>query len=141
MPKECTICINPKRDKVDLLLTKRIPVRNIAKQTGFGYLSIQRHKEHIKKAVALARDKSVVKQGKAVYEQFQEMWDEAVAEYNKAPTSMARATWFREKRCLFEMAVKLGLQQKEKLVYRGCDPAILEIINQYLPEAVQKGLS
>jgi hypothetical protein len=40
--------------------------------------------------------------------------------------------WFRERRGLFEVGAKLGMQsQQERFVYQGCDPAILAIMEKY----------
>lgn len=133
----CKICRAPvrKRAQVERLILKRVPVRDIARQTGFSRDGITRHKRHIKTAIAVAHEKQAITTGKIVFDQFIEMWDDAVAQYRRARKASSKVLWFREKRALFEMAAKLGLQaQQEKYTYKGCHPSIIRVIRRYLPE-------
>lgn len=137
MSQTCTICRSKRKAKIEAAILQRVPIRRIAAQFRLAEASIQRHKAHMKTAIAKAREEAELKSGKSAFAQFMDMWDEAVKEYRLAKTPMARAIWFREKRALFEMAAKLGLQaQAEKSVYRGCHPAIIELIRDYLSEMV-----
>jgi hypothetical protein len=132
VPPVCTICKHPKRKAIDKAITSGASVRNIAARFSIAQTSLQRHKAHIKRAIIKARDKGQISTGKTVFEQFSEMWETAIEEYKKAASSGEKAMWFRERRGLFEMGAKLGMQsQQERFQYRGCDPAILAVMEKY----------
>ena len=132
MPKICTICSSPKRATADKMLTQGKTLREITGKTGFKRAALQRHKDHIKTAILRARENGIVGQGKTIVEQFTEMWEQAIAEYDKAKSTTDKALWFRERRGLFELGAKLGMQRRnQETEYYGCDQAILEMWDRF----------
>lgn len=132
MPQTCKICKHPQRKAIEKDITSGLAMRRIGSKYGMSDQAVRRHKAHIKRAIVKARDKGHIATGKTVFEQFSEMWETAIEEYKKASSSAEKALWFRERRGLFEMGAKLGMQsQQERFQYRGCDPAILAVMEKY----------
>ena len=130
MPRVCTICTSKKRKQVDALIAKRIPVRNIEKLTHFGFLTIQRHKEHIRQALIKAQESQEVTNGTSVWHKLENMVEEAERQFKKNK-GMLKATWFREMRGTIEMGIKLGLEaHREKQTFSDVTPAVLKLIEE-----------
>ncbi len=130
MPRVCTICTSPKRAQVDALIAKRVPVRNIEKLTKFGFLTVQRHKEHIRQALVKAQEEKQLTNGNSVWLKLENMVEEAERQFRKNKGGL-KAVWFREMRGTIEMGIKLGLEaHKERQIFKDVTPAVEKMIEE-----------
>lgn len=133
MPQVCKACYHPKRTEVDKAIVSGESNRSIAKWSGLTESCIQRHRAHIKKAVARASEKRELTNGKSAIQQFEEMLAEAERMYKETPADsvLTKATWFREWRGMMELGFKLGMEaQRQKQVYQDVTPAVLKMIEE-----------
>lgn len=74
MPRHCTVCDHPQREKIDELLIEGEPYRSIAKQFLLSDAAVYRHKgEHLSKALIKAREVREVAQADTLLEQVQSL--------------------------------------------------------------------
>lgn len=127
MGQRCSICRRKDRKKIDEAYATET-VRNIAKRFHLSDGAVHRHKEHIKNAVIAAEQST----GRSFADYFIEMWEQAIAEYGVAKTSMEKAMWFRERRGLLETGARLGMQrQQEGRLFKGLDGCVQDMWDRY----------
>jgi hypothetical protein len=134
MPRKCTVCSYEQCAVIDKAIIAGESNRSIAKRhPGISESAIQRHRAHIKKAIAKAGEKREITNGKSAIQQFEEMLAEAERMYRGTPADsvLTKATWFREWRGMMELGFKLGMEaQRQKQIYQDVTPAVLKMIEE-----------
>jgi len=54
MPRPCTVCQHPSRDRIDAAVIRNRPTREIAKRFGLSRSAIARHANHLDRSVSMA---------------------------------------------------------------------------------------
>ena len=123
MAQRCSICRRKDRQQIEESYATETN-RTIAARFSLSTAAVNRHKAHIRAAVAKVEERA----GRSFVDYFMEMWEQAIAEYGKATDSMEKATWFRERRGLLETGARLGMQrQQEGRLYKGLDLSVEEL--------------
>jgi hypothetical protein len=76
----CRPCFHPSRHEIDRQIVAGVPLRSIARSFGVSLGAVHRHKEHVKEALAAARqsrEKDDAKHGSALYERVEKLVSEA----------------------------------------------------------------
>lgn len=117
MPRHCTICNHPQREKVDGLLLKGDPIRVIAGQFSLSYSSLQRHvSEHISETMKKAKEAQQVTQADNLLDQVKDLQKKALSILSKAEAAKdyrAATGAIREARGCLELLAKLLGELKE----------------------------
>ena len=128
--KTCRICSSPKRRFIDKAIVSGKSLRFISAQFHTTQSTLQRHKAHIRRAVAKAREKAEITNGLTVWHKLENLVIEAEKQY-KRNKGMLKATWFREIRGTIEMGIKLGVEaHRQQQVYQDVSPAVLRMIEE-----------
>ena len=126
----CTVCKHRYRRFIDKAIASRQSVRLIASRYKISTSAIQRHKVHIRKAVAKAQEKADITTAKTVWGKLDQLVTEAEQRYKKRRGGL-KAQWFREIRATIALGIKLGVAaHRQQQTYRDVTPAVLKMIEE-----------
>jgi hypothetical protein len=117
MPKRCTICTHPQREAIDKALIAGQSLRNISENVPqCSVTSLHRHKEHLPRELARAREAEQISSADSLLDQVQALQAKAMAILNTAERSgnlrVALAA-IREARGNLELLARLLGELKE----------------------------
>jgi transposase-like protein len=111
MPRRCSVCDHPERQKVDEALVSGAPYRSIAKRFALSESAVYRHKaEHLPARLAKAREAVEVAQADDLLTQVRDLQDRALAILDRAESAGELRTALgaiREARGSLELLAKL----------------------------------
>jgi hypothetical protein len=111
MPRRCSVCDHPERQKVDEALVTGAPYRSIAKRFVLSESAVYRHKvEHLPARLAKAREAAEVAQADDLLAQVRDLQDRALAVLGRAESAGELRTALgaiREARGNLELLAKL----------------------------------
>ncbi len=131
MPRTCTICNHEKRADIDAALLAEEPYRGIAKRYGAGASAVLRHREHLPKHLAKAKDAEEITQADTLLEQVRNLQTRALSILDRADEAGDLRTALgaiREARSNLELLAKLlGELQQEGTVNVTVSPEWLTL--------------
>jgi transposase-like protein len=111
MPRRCSVCDHPERQKVDEALVTGAPYRSIAKRFALSDSAMYRHKaEHLPARLAKAREAAEVAQADDLLAQVRDLQDRALAILDRAERAgefRTALSAIREARGNLELLAKL----------------------------------
>jgi hypothetical protein len=111
MPRHCTVCTHPNRERIDALLVGGEPYRDIAQQFGVSFYAVHRHKSHLNGALLRAKEVRDVAHADNLLEQVRSLQRKALSILSQAERSGNLKTALlaiREARGCLELLGKLA---------------------------------
>ena len=132
MPRVCTVCNHPKREKIDKLLVEGESFRNIAERFSLSSTSVYRHKSHLNGTLLKANEVREIAQADNLLEQVRNLQTRALnilSKTEEAEDWRAATGAIREARGCLELLGKLAgeLQQEGQTVNVIVSPQWVEL--------------
>jgi len=116
MPRVCTVCNHPKREKIDKYLVEGEPYRSIAKQFSLSDAAVYRHKSHLNGTLIKAHEAQKITHAGNLMEQITNLQSRALnilSKTEEAEDWRAATGAIREARGCLELLGKLAGELKE----------------------------
>jgi len=116
MPRVCTVCNHPERERIDKLLIEGESFRNIAERFSLSATSVYRHKSHLNGTLLKAKEVKEIAQADNLMEQITNLQSRALnilSKTEEAEDWRAATGAIREARGCLELLGKLAGELKE----------------------------